>query len=82
MKTLGRIVRTIALLVLAALAGAIAGAFVPQRLWTMSDFRAETQVTFSGKDEVTVEFPALVRGRRINCTVIVDTKRKVQSVFC
>ena len=44
--------------------------------------RAEAQATFTEKDTAVIEFPALVRGRRINCTVYINTKRKASSVFC
>lgn len=55
---------------------------VQQALASLDGQRAEAQATFTDKDEAVIEFPAVVRGRRIQCTVYVNTKRKASSVFC
>jgi len=44
--------------------------------------RAQAQATFTGKYEATIEFPAVVRGRSINCVVVVNTDRRTQAIFC
>ena len=77
----------LAIVLLALAAGAIAGADAGARaarnaLATIDGQRAEAQATFTDKNEVTVEFPALVRGRRVNCVVVANTQRKTQAIFC
>ena len=57
--------------------GAIAAAFN-----TAAGERAEAQVTFSAKDEITVEYPSIVRGRAVRCTVVASAARRVSSVMC
>lgn len=43
---------------------------------------AEAKVTITAPDEAVIEFPALVRGRRVKCTIYVNPKRKASSVSC
>ena len=83
MKILGKIVLVL-FCICAALAGGAAGGYYAARhvLLAADGERAEAQATFTAPDEATVEFPALVRGRRINCMVWLSTKRKALSVMC
>lgn len=44
--------------------------------------RAEAKATFDAPDQVSVEFPSLVRGRIVKCHVFANTKRRALAVFC
>ena len=86
-KLIENIVRFMGYVVVAAIAGYSAGMVggvrvVERDLLREGTERAEAQASFTDKDEVTVEFPALVRGRRVLCVVVANTKRKTQSIFC
>lgn len=81
------ILEVIAMLLISAACGGVAG--ILSGYYTTRDAlirdaseRAQAQTTFTDKHEATIEFPALVRGRRINCVVVVNTARKTQSIFC
>lgn len=43
---------------------------------------ARAKVTFPGANEVQVEVPSVVRGKRITCFIFIDTKRRISSVNC
>ena len=44
--------------------------------------RVEVAATFDVVDQVTVEFPAVVRDRIVKCTVVANTKRRTSAVLC
>lgn len=42
--------------------------------------RVEVKATFDAPDQAIVEFPAVVHGRIVRCTVYANTKRRVSAV--
>ena len=81
------VLETLALLIVVLGIG-VAGGVVGGNLVTQADLdqagteRAEAQASFTEPNQVVIEFPALVRGRRVHCAVFADTKRKVSSILC
>ena len=73
----------IAVVALAAVAGGAAGRHVVEKILLRTDGEtARAKVTFPRPNQIEVQVPSVVRGRRITCIIFADTKRRLSSVSC
>jgi hypothetical protein len=84
---LNGLLRMLGVVVVAGLAGGIAGTLsghdaVQTWLNVAEGQVAQAKTTFLGPNEVKVEVPSVVRGRQVTCFVFVDTKRRISAVAC